>query len=60
VSFPHTREYAQQLDREDVLAGYRKEFYLPKGSIYLDGNSLGLMSVEIGRDERAVGRRLSG
>jgi len=45
VSFPHTREYAQQLDREDVLAGYRKEFYLPKGSIYLDGNSLGLMSV---------------
>lgn len=38
-----TREFAEKLDREDELAGFREEFYYPTG-IYLDGNSLGLMS----------------
>ncbi len=32
------------LDRDDSLARWREEFYLPAGKIYLDGNSLGLLS----------------
>lgn len=35
---------AQRLDSKDTLGSYRSEFYLPKGKIYLDGNSLGLLS----------------
>ncbi len=33
-----------QLDQKDELAGYRYEFYVLHDTIYLDGNSLGLMS----------------
>lgn len=36
--------YARQLDQEDALAKYREEFYVQPGVIYLDGNSLGLLS----------------
>ncbi len=32
------------LDQADPLARFRAEFYLPPGKIYLDGNSLGLLS----------------
>ncbi|WP_438480171.1 kynureninase [Oleiharenicola lentus] len=32
------------LDRADPLARFRAEFHLPPGKIYLDGNSLGLLS----------------
>jgi kynureninase len=39
-----TQEYAQSLDQRDPLARYREEFYLRKDTIYLDGNSLGLLS----------------
>ncbi|HET7627286.1 MAG TPA: kynureninase [Bacillales bacterium] len=42
---------AEQLDRTDPLAPYKKEFYVPENTIYMDGNSLGLLSV---RAERAV------
>lgn len=35
---------AKELDRNDTLADYRKEFYIPDGKIYMDGNSLGLLS----------------
>lgn len=38
-----TKEFAVQKDKEDCLASFRERFYLPKG-IYMDGNSLGLMS----------------
>lgn len=34
-------DLARQLDRSDVLARFRKGFRLPKGEVYLDGNSLG-------------------
>lgn len=36
-----TKYHCQQLDREDSLATLRKEFFLPKGKINMDGNSLG-------------------
>ena len=32
------------LDTADPLARFRAEFFLPPGKIYLDGNSLGLLS----------------
>ncbi len=37
---------ALELDSADPLAGFRERFYLPPGQIYLDGNSLGLLSRE--------------
>jgi len=43
TSVPLTKSYAQELDANDPLANYREEYYLLP-SIYLDGNSLGLMS----------------
>ncbi len=39
---PLSREYAQQLDREDPLALYREQFVIDDPNLcYLDGNSLG-------------------
>ena len=37
---------AQRLDAEDALAPFREHFYRQSGVIYLDGNSLGLLSRE--------------
>ncbi|WP_078547830.1 kynureninase [Litchfieldia alkalitelluris] len=39
-----TYEYAIDLDKNDELSSYREEFYLNEKKIYLDGNSLGLLS----------------
>lgn len=36
--------YAEKLDAQDALQSFRKEFYIPENTIYLDGNSLGLLS----------------
>lgn len=41
---PHSDANAANLDRTDPLARFRAEFFLPAGQIYLDGNSLGLLS----------------
>jgi kynureninase len=38
------RHHAQSLDQEDPLAGVASRFYKQPGVIYLDGNSLGLLS----------------
>lgn len=38
-----TRADFEKLDREDPLAPFRKEFHIPQGVIYMDGNSLGAM-----------------
>jgi kynureninase len=42
---------ARRLDAEDPLAAFRGEFHLLPGTIYMDGNSLGLLSKPA---ERAV------
>jgi kynureninase len=42
VSIPIDTDFARQLDRHDVLAGFRDEFVIADPNlIYLDGNSLG-------------------
>lgn len=43
-SFQPTLEYAQLLDKNDNLSDFRNEFYIKPQSIYMDGNSLGLLS----------------
>ncbi len=46
MQFENTREFAQNLDRNDPLRSYRDRFFIPqhegKDSVYLTGNSLGL------------------
>jgi len=44
------RDEARRLDREDPLQRFRGRFFTRPGTIYLDGNSLGLLS----RDARAA------
>lgn len=39
-----TLEHAKALDAQDPLRHMRDEFYVPEGKIYMDGNSLGLLS----------------
>jgi len=42
--FKATEDHAYKLDSEDSLARFQQRFYIPKGIIYMDGNSLGLLS----------------
>ena len=48
MTFQNTKEFAQELDRQDELSSYRNEFCFPqvngKNVIYFTGNSLGLQS----------------
>ncbi len=44
LTFSLDREYALALDREDPLSQFRERFYVQPGRIYMDGNSLGLLS----------------
>ncbi|HHN48590.1 MAG TPA: kynureninase [Bacteroidales bacterium] len=46
TSLPLSIDQARELDRNNPLAGFRKRFYLPNEKIYMDGNSLGLLSVD--------------
>jgi len=47
-------DFAFQLDAEDPLARYRERFYHIPGVIYMDGNSLGLMSMDAEKTLRRV------
>ena len=40
-----TRAHCESLDASDPLAAFRDRFNIPEGTIYLDGNSLGVMPV---------------
>ncbi len=47
TEFRNTEAYAHELDRQDVLSGFRERFFIPRDAegneqIYLCGNSLGL------------------
>ena len=42
------------LDQADPLAGLRERFYIPKNTIYVDGNSLGLLSKDAERSLHRV------
>jgi kynureninase len=44
LKFELGEDYALRLDAEDPLAGYKNRFYHLPGKIYMDGNSLGLLS----------------
>lgn len=41
-----TEQTARRLDAQDPLARFRSHFYIPEKTIYMDGNSLGLLSRE--------------
>ncbi|WP_134704259.1 kynureninase [Ammoniphilus sp. YIM 78166] len=42
--FSFSLQEAQQLDQQDVLSRFKDEFYINQDCLYLDGNSLGLLS----------------
>jgi len=48
--FEATAEFAKGMDAKDPLAKFRERFYIPKGTIYVDGNSLGLCPKDAERD----------
>ncbi|MCT2535718.1 kynureninase [Aquibacillus koreensis] len=47
----YSHNYAKELDEQDELKVFRNEFYINPDKIYLDGNSLGLLSKQA---EKAV------
>ncbi|MBT6338354.1 MAG: kynureninase [Desulfobacula sp.] len=42
--FEPNEAFAKNLDSEDILSKFRNKFYIPEDTIYMDGNSLGLLS----------------
>ncbi len=42
--FDVSEDFARHMDKKDPIGEFRERFYIPGGKIYLDGNSLGLMS----------------
>jgi kynureninase len=44
--------HARALDAADPLASFRDRFYIPSDTVYLDGNSLGLLSLDAERTVR--------
>jgi len=42
--FRTDESFAVEMDKADPLAPFKERFYIPEGSIYMDGNSLGLLS----------------
>lgn len=54
-AFPPGLTAASALDAHDALAPFRRRFHLPPDRVYLDGNSLGLLSRDA---EATIGRAL--
>lgn len=54
--FETSEDFAKKLDSDDPLAKFRNRFHIPEGTIYVDGNSLGLSSID---SERTVLRVLN-
>lgn len=46
LNFSADKNFARQMDQNDPLSNYRNHFFIPDGSLYMDGNSLGLLSKE--------------
>jgi len=44
--FEASEDFAKKLDSDDPLAKFRNRFHIPEGTIYVDGNSLGLLSTD--------------
>ena len=44
MEFTLDKSYAQYLDEQDELKAYKDEFYIQENMLYMDGNSLGLLS----------------
>jgi len=47
--FETTRDFARKFDREDPIGHFRRRFHILDGTIYMDGNSLGLLSKDAER-----------
>ncbi len=45
-NFETNEDFAIKLDKENPLSNFRSKFYIPENKIYVDGNSLGLMTKE--------------
>lgn len=43
MTVQYTRDHFLELDRRDLLAGFRDRFHVPDGVLYFDGNSLGAL-----------------
>lgn len=41
-TYEPTAEFAKRMDAEDPMSRFRNRFFIPKDTIYVDGNSLGL------------------
>lgn len=54
AAFSSGEEAARDLDRSDPLAPFRSRFHLPPGVVYMDGNSLGLCSLDAEDSLRGV------
>ncbi|MBS3807813.1 MAG: kynureninase [Bacteroidales bacterium] len=44
--FSTDKDFAVKMDQNDPLAAFRDHFYIPARTLYMDGNSLGLLSKE--------------
>ena len=46
INFSTDKNFALQMDQKDPLLPYRDHFFIPGDTLYMDGNSLGLLSKE--------------
>ncbi len=49
MHFEEGRAFAKKMDQQDPLRAFKERFYLNEGELYMDGNSLGLCSIDAER-----------